>query len=483
MRRARFLQHGYLAIDASFFGIEFDVTEPAPFVQIGSSAVVEIRGPLTQHPCWFWDDYESIKGRAVEAFASSCESVVLKIDSPGGDAGGVFDLSRSLRKMADKAGKKLYAYADGKALSAAYALACAADRIVLSETSSLGSIGCVATLFDVTAMDKKDGIAFAIVTSGQRKADGNPHVPLTEEALTACKGHVDTLAGVFFELVAGARKVSPGAIRSLEAAIFIGKDAESVGLADAVMSFDDFIAELAPGAKATTTAAKGGSEDSMFIKASDGKDDDEKDKDKDKDKDKSAAADDGKTCAKCDAGNDDDAKFCKKCGAKFGSADEEKAEDDDSDTEARAEPGLALAAKVQSLAVRLDAKEQAEERATLMASRPDFEPDVVKFLASSSLETVRRAVRDFDRRKPRGQVAEARAAVGATVQATRGQGQGEETTGPRDDYDLKELDMQMGLAPRTNAIKHEGTRMIFGVMTPEQAKATIAARSTAERVK
>jgi ClpP class serine protease len=481
MRRARFLQHGYLAIDASFFGIEFDVTEPAPFVQIGSSAVVEIRGPLTQHPCWFWDDYESIKGRAVEAFASSCESVVLKIDSPGGDAGGVFDLSRSLRKMAEKSGKKLYAYADGKALSAAYALACAADRIVLSETSSLGSIGCVATLFDVTAKDKKDGIAFAIVTSGQRKADGNPHVPLTEEALTACKGHVDAIAGVFFELVAGARKLSTGAIRSLEAAIFIGKDAESVGLADAVISFDDFIAELAPGAK--TNAAKGGSEENMSIKAADGKDDDDKDKDKKEEKSE-AAADDGKTCAKCDAANDADAKFCKKCGTKFAADDDEKTEEgDDKKKDAEADGGgLALAAKVQSLAVRLDAKEQAEERATLMASRPDFEPDVVKFLAGSSLETVRRAVKTFERRKPRGQIADARAAVGATVQATRGQGQGEETSAIREGYDLKELDVQMGLQPRTNQIKHEGNRMIFGVMTPEQAKAALAARAAEGKV-
>jgi hypothetical protein len=80
-----------------------------------------------------------------------------------------------------------------------------------------------------------------------------------------------------------------------------------------------------------------------------------------------------------------------------------------------------------------------------------------------------------------GQVGAARAAL--VVQPVQGEGQGDGTQAERDGEPedrlptARELDIRMGLAPRATAIRHEGTRMILGVMTPAEARAEIAARA------
>lgn len=262
MRRAKFLQQGLLAIDAASWGLEFELgPEPASFRAVGNAAIVDICGPLTQHATFFFDNYDAIKARVAEALASECSTIVLNIDSPGGDVAGVFELSRQLRRMAKTAGKQIVAYADGKALSAGYAIACAADRIYVSETAFVGSVGCCAMLLDVTAQDRQYGLAVAVLASGKRKSDGNPHVALSEEMIEAQQAQVDSLAALFFNLVAKARNMTPEAVKGLEAATFHGDKAVRAGLADEVALFDDLLASIASGAVQAT-----GSEEQMDYK-------------------------------------------------------------------------------------------------------------------------------------------------------------------------------------------------------------------------
>lgn len=169
-------------------------------------------------------------------------AIVLQIDSPGGEARGIFDLAAQI--YAARGRKPIYAVADEWAYSAGYLLASAADRVVLPRTGGVGSIGVVLVRLDATGFDSQLGLRYHVLTSGARKADGNPHVAATTEELAGLQREVDRIAGMFIDAVATYRGLEPDAVRALEAATFHGEDAVTAGLADEVQTFEDTVLEL-----------------------------------------------------------------------------------------------------------------------------------------------------------------------------------------------------------------------------------------------
>ena len=82
-------------------------------------------------------------------------AILLGIDSPGGEAAGVFDLSDLVYEA--RSLKPVWAVADEEALSGAYAIASAAERLIVPRTGGLGSIGVVAVHVDRSARDTMEG--------------------------------------------------------------------------------------------------------------------------------------------------------------------------------------------------------------------------------------------------------------------------------------------------------------------------------------
>src|SRR5678815_3605064 len=216
----------------------------APFTVDGSVAIVDIRGPLEQHAGTWCDSYEVILARVAAALASPAQKVLMRIDSPGGVVNGCLEAARQLRVMAAAHGKPLIAYADEHACSAAYALASAASVIALPPTGRVGSIGVIEVVRDESKAAAMAGLAFTPITSGARKADGLPVVPLTDDAQAAIQLAVDTLAQAFFALCAEHRGGSPNQFAALQAAVYYGLDAVTAGLADQVISFPALLAQL-----------------------------------------------------------------------------------------------------------------------------------------------------------------------------------------------------------------------------------------------
>ena len=112
-------------------------------------AVLPVLGTLVRRASYIGaasglTSYHDIEAMAETAFADPMvKAVLLEIDSSGGEAGGVFDLALRLRALSQTSDKPLWAIADEAALSAAYAIACAADRVWLTRTAEVGSIGVV----------------------------------------------------------------------------------------------------------------------------------------------------------------------------------------------------------------------------------------------------------------------------------------------------------------------------------------------------
>lgn len=199
-------------------------------------AIVDVRGPLSQF-AYCWDGYDAIIERFCGALDSTATAVMLRIGSPGGEVEGLFEAARVMRQEASKSGKAVVAYVDESAFSAAYAIACAADRIYLPPAGGVGSIGVIGELCDQTGANAASGYRVEVLTSGEFKADGNPNTPITDGVIARAQQRVDQLAELFFEWVAMRRPVSVDEVRAMQAGSFYGSAAIAAGLADGIRSF------------------------------------------------------------------------------------------------------------------------------------------------------------------------------------------------------------------------------------------------------
>lgn len=234
-----------LAIEPKALDLFFDMNAPDD-AEVGDGiAIVSICGPLEQHRSWWFDSYESILDRVESALEQEeVRAVVLKIDSPGGDAAGCTEAHKKIRRLRAKHGKPIFAFADEAMCSAAYAIGSAADEVWTTQTGSVGSIGVICELFDVTEATKRAGIRVELITTGERKGDGHEHKPLTDDVRAAFQRRVDRFGAAFFKVVSAARGMSVEDVRALEAGVFMGSDAVSRGIADGVSTWDDFLSTV-----------------------------------------------------------------------------------------------------------------------------------------------------------------------------------------------------------------------------------------------
>ncbi|WP_341814245.1 S49 family peptidase [Wolbachia endosymbiont (group A) of Machimus atricapillus] len=208
-------------------------------------AIIRIYGVLTKKTEAFdhildMTSYENIHEEIESALGDkSIETILLDIDSPGGEVNGVFDLADFIYESRTK--KRIIAIANDDAYSAAYAIASSAEKVFVSRTSGVGSIGVIASHIDQSRFDEKQGIKYTTIFAGSRKNDLNPHEPMTSESLGSLQKEVDRLYEMFVQLIARNRGLSIEKIRSTEAGLYFGEKAIEIGLADGVTTFFEFI--------------------------------------------------------------------------------------------------------------------------------------------------------------------------------------------------------------------------------------------------
>jgi len=211
-------------------------------------AVIPIHGSLVKRSLGMeaasgLTSYSEIAAMLDAALADpQVSGILLDIDSPGGEASGSFELARRVREVA--AVKPVWAVANDAAYSAAYAIAASAQRLFVTETGGVGSIGVIALHVDQSVKDAKDGYQFTAITAGAHKNDYSPHEPLSDAAKTELQGEVDRLYFIFTEHVAAMRGLDLGAVRATEAGLYFGSNAVARGLADGVQTLDATLSEF-----------------------------------------------------------------------------------------------------------------------------------------------------------------------------------------------------------------------------------------------
>lgn len=225
------------------------VPRPAAAAAPAGIAVLGIHGTLVRRTLGLDAasgllSYDEI-GASLEAALADPQvaGIVLDLDSPGGETGGCFELARRVR--AANQVKPVWAMANDAAYSAAYAIGCAAERLYITETGGAGSIGVIALHVDQSAKDAQDGYRYSTLSAGAHKADFSPHAPLSAQASSALQAEVDRLYALFVEQVALHRGLSAEQVRATEAALYFGAQAVQAGLADALASPTQVLAEFA----------------------------------------------------------------------------------------------------------------------------------------------------------------------------------------------------------------------------------------------
>ncbi|MEZ5814034.1 MAG: S49 family peptidase [Alphaproteobacteria bacterium] len=205
-------------------------------------AVLPVVGPLFRYANLFTQvsgasSYELLAKDFTQAVENpDVKAIVLNIDSPGGEVNGCAEFADMIHEA--RGVKPIVAYASGDAASGAYWIAAAADEIVVSKTSALGSIGVVGVY---RGNKGEDAVEVVSSQSPYKRLD-----PDTDDGRARLQKRIDAMAGVFVDAVAKYRGVASSHVQNHYGSgdVFIGDAAVKQGLADRIGSFEKLLSEL-----------------------------------------------------------------------------------------------------------------------------------------------------------------------------------------------------------------------------------------------
>jgi signal peptide peptidase SppA len=215
---------------------------------IAAGAVGPGRSPLNA---------ETLEGPLERAFSTpGVQAVALSINSPGGSPTQSTLVGDRIRQLAAEHEVPVLAFCEDVAASGGYWLACAADEIIATPTSLLGSVGVVSSGFGLEGLIDKLGVERRLHTQGTNKSRLDPFSPekaedvdwllrMQESVHAEFKAWVrqrrgTTLVGTDDELFTGE--------------VWTGRRAVELGLADSLGTLRGVLAERYPGADVRTTS-------------------------------------------------------------------------------------------------------------------------------------------------------------------------------------------------------------------------------------
>lgn len=226
-------------------------TQESTTQRVGSVAIVPIYGTIIPRA----DLFSSLSGgTSLESLRSelddlmrddSIASIVLDVNSPGGSTELLTETANEIRGMREQ--KPIVAVANAMAASAAYHLGAQASEFFVTPSGMVGSVGVYATHQDLSAAQEKAGVKTTFIQAGDRKTEGNPFEPLSEEAEAQIQSLVDAHYGAMVADIAAGRRVAEGTVRGEtfgEGRVFHAHEAVRRGMADGVQTFDETVATV-----------------------------------------------------------------------------------------------------------------------------------------------------------------------------------------------------------------------------------------------
>ena len=167
--------------------------------------------------------------------------VLLDIDSPGGQPQAAVEIESALKAS----GIPSVAWIRGYGNSAAYWVASAADTIIASKESDIGSIGVTASYLDNAKQNADQGLTYNSISTGKYKDAGSPDKSLTADERALLEKSNRTTLENFIGTIATNRELSIEKVRALaDGSSWLGEEALSLGLIDKLGTYPEVLALL-----------------------------------------------------------------------------------------------------------------------------------------------------------------------------------------------------------------------------------------------
>lgn len=214
-------------------------------------AVLNIDGPLSYKPVTMMGfdcggaSYQQIKEDFTYLVDSGAKTIAFSVSSGGGEAFQMMPTANYMRKLATENDVRIITYVDGLSASAAYGLSVIADELIMAPSSEVGSVGVLVRLMNDSKALEMEGYERTFISAGDDKIPFDSDGTFRKEFLEDIQGKVDTLYEEFTGFVAEHRNLSVEAVKSTQARTFLPKEAIELGLADRVMTLEEFYTHLA----------------------------------------------------------------------------------------------------------------------------------------------------------------------------------------------------------------------------------------------
>ena len=216
----------------------------------GDVAVLNISGSMVSKETFYnryvgLCSYQEVRNAAIVAAESGCRGLLLDIDTNGGSAEGIGELSDFLSEF-DKNVMPVYTYTGTKMLSAGYWVGCIGRKVFSSAMAVNGSIGVVSAHFSYARMLKEQGIDVTMLRQGEFKALGSPYEKLDDKARADIEARMGKFYDLFLSHVSSHRGIAVPALieTAAEGRVFMGDDAVAVGLVDGITTFDKAVSAV-----------------------------------------------------------------------------------------------------------------------------------------------------------------------------------------------------------------------------------------------
>ena len=173
---------------------------------------------------------------------SKVKAIVLRIDSPGGDALAASTMLELLEEAKTK--KPIVASMSGVAASGGYMVALAGNKIFAEPMTVTGSIGVFSLKPDLSGLLTKTGIHREVLERGRFADAETPFKPFDDAAFSKFMEMTGVVYDDFIAKVAKGRKMTPVAVDAVAGGrVWSGKRALEVGLIDRIGGLADAVQE------------------------------------------------------------------------------------------------------------------------------------------------------------------------------------------------------------------------------------------------
>jgi signal peptide peptidase SppA len=232
-------------VAAAYGSPNYAPSERKPFVFLNGLAIIPIHGMLINRFAYSWGfatGYNFIRAQVAAALADTdVTGIVYDVNSQGGMVAGCRETADAIYAASSKGGgKPSLAVVDSNCYSAAYMTASGADKLVVTPSGGVGSIGVVLMHMDVSGMLEQIGIKVTFIYAGSHKVDGNPYEPLPDDVKQNLQVEINKLYEMFVSTVVRNRpSLTSDAVRGTEAQCYLADDALSLKMVDAVLTPQD----------------------------------------------------------------------------------------------------------------------------------------------------------------------------------------------------------------------------------------------------